>query len=313
MINRFIAIALLLICTAEYAMGQNCCAPAVPQQGIAGETTALPHVLEIGLHYEYLCAREKYCGSDKIDDPVNTEADWKRTTLTASYGFMPGFSGSLILPYLQKAKSKDNLGSPTPFEWTSSGLGDMVCIVRYSPLKRSFVNFREISIGLGVKIPTGSTDEGMLLPQELQPGTGSWDYHWSLSYYQGFETVDFFVSGTYILTSAYDDYKFGNQFSYLASASIHLKEKLDLSLGLSGMIRRRDTENGVDVAMTGRHQLWLTPGIQYQAIPGKLRLQTYFEMPIYQHFNEEQLGSAYNLRLTAVYSLPLKKSSADDE
>ena len=292
------------------ADAQNCCAPAVPQQGVLGETTALPHTLEIGLHYEYLRSSGMYDGSESIIDPLDTKTIWNRTTMTLSYGIASGIGISAIIPYQWKEKSRYILGSTRRYILESDGLGDITLFARFSPLPRSFVNYREISLGLGIKIPSGKNDL-CCLPQEVQPGTGSWDYNFSLSFYQGFEPVDFYLSGTYILTTAHDDYEFGNQFSYLLTSNVHLKEGLDISAALSGTVKARDRENDTEVHATGRHQLWVVPGIQVQVIPEKLRLQIYFEQPVYQNFNEIQLGSDYNIRLTAVYRLPLSKSNED--
>ena len=299
---------ILVAGSAISSYAQNCCAPTVPQQGVLGETVALPHTLEIGLHYEYLRSTGMYEGRDEVDDPRLTKAVWQRATLTLAYGILPKFSVSAIIPYIWKNKEFYYDGW---FRFKPDGLSDITLMARYSPLARSFVNFRELSIGFGVKMPTGATDReyaNYKLPEELQPGTGSWDYNFSLSYYQGFEPVDFYLSGTCLLTGEYEDYKFGNQFSYLLSSNFHLKEWLDVTASLSGSIKAKDEDNGEDNENTGRNQVWLIPGIQVQVIPEALRLQAYFEQPLYQHFDGTQLGSDYNIRLTAVYLLPLKKS-----
>jgi hypothetical protein len=178
------------------------------------------------------------------------------------------------------------------------------------------VNFRELSLGLGVKLPTGATDRQMFgkdMLAELQPGTGSWDYMMSMSYYQGFEPVDFVVSATYLLTGEYDGYdfgayEFGDQFSYLLTSNFHVHPRVDLSAALSGTVRAKDRLNGVTEESTGRHQLWFMPGVQVQILPGTLRLQAFYEAPLYQHFNGPQLGSDFNARVTVAYLLPLSSS-----
>ena len=76
---------------------------------------------------------------------------------------------------------------------------------------------------------------------------------------------------------------------------------------------RAEDYQRASVSPTARHQLWFVPGVKFQVIPGVLGLQAYFEYPIYQYFNGEQLGGDFNFRLTATYSLPLKKSDEDDE
>ena len=308
-------VAVLLVFSGT-ARPQNCCAPAVPQQGVLGETVALPQTLEIGLHFEYLRARGQYEGDDKIDDPENRRTFWHRGTLTLGYGVLPGLSVTAIVPYVHKEKITYIPIRARDYTNESDGLGDITLLARYSPLARSFVNFRELSLGLGVKLPTGQTDRrnnGVLLPQELQPGTGSWDYQGSVSYYQGFEPVDFFASLTYIMTTKHHVYEFGDQFAYLLSSNFHVHPRLDLSAAISGSVRGKDrqttrTATGSiteEVASTGRHQIWLVPGVQVQAVPGSLRLQTFLELPVYQHFDGIQVGSHYNLRLSLNYLLPL--------
>ena len=302
---------------------QNCCVPAVPQQGVLGETTTLPHTLEIGLHYESVVSYGMYNGSRSVDDPVNRRALWRRATLTASYGILRQLSISTIFPFVWKKKSQDDASSGSRFDNTAEGIGDISCFLHFSPLGRSFVNFRELSLGAGVKFPTGAVDRrnfGYPLPEELQPGTGSWDYLASFSFYQGFEPVDIVASVTYVLTTAYErvDFgnhtscEFGNQLSYLLTSNFHLCNRLDISAALSGAIRERDKNDGQKVSTTGRHQMWLVPGLQIQLIPEILRMQVFYDAPVYQHFNGEQLGSDYNVRVTAVYTLPLKKSEEDD-
>jgi hypothetical protein len=313
---RLVFAAALVICLAGTGTAQNCCAPAVPQQGVLGETTALPHTLELGFHYEHLCSCGKYDGSDGVDDPDDTKTDWKRATLTVGYGIIPRLGVTAIVPYLWKEKSEIAGTSRGRIASTAEGIGDMSLLVRYSPLGRSFVNFRELSLGAGVKIPTGPTDRqkfGKTLLAELQPGTGSWDYIGAVSFYQGFEPVDFVVSATYLMTTAYDgydfgSYEFGDQFSCLLIGTFHLSSRVDVSAALSGTRRGRDRMDGEVVSSTGRHQVWVMPGVQVQAIPERLRLHVYYEEPVYQHFNGVQLGSDYNLRFTASYLLPLAEA-----
>ncbi len=303
----------VLVCFPLTSVGQNCCAPAVPQQGVLGETVALPQTLEISLHYEYLRSEDWYDGSEQLPDTNDAKAEWQRATLAVSYGILRRLGISIIAPYIWKGKSW-KVGD-RQFGNNTSGIGDITGIVRFSIIPRDFVNFRELSMGLGLKIPAGPTDAcnfGWLLPKELQPGTGSWDYHGSLSFFQGFESVDFIVSATYMVTGTDNDYKFGNQFSYLINSSFHLHPRIDMSLGLSGIIRAKDKQEGEEQPNTGRSQIWLTPGLQVQPIPNLLRLHANFEIPIYQHFNGIQLAGDFNIRLTASFMIPLKKSAEEE-
>lgn len=321
----FVAAGVYVLVVSCAGLGQNCCAPSVPQQGVLGETAALPQTLEVGLHYQYLRSRGFYEGSEGVDNPDNRETDWHQAVLTLAYGIRNGLSVSGIVPYAWKHRTKRADDFSWKIDQRSDGIGDVTLLLRFSPITRSFVDFRELSFGLGVKLPTGSTscrDEyGLLLIEELQPGTGSWDFQASISYYQGYELVDFIVSGTYILTSEHDQsvlgntvsYEFGDQFSYLLASNFHVAGGIDLSAAFSGIVRARDRDMGEEVFATGRHQLWFIPGIKAQVIPYTLGLQLYYEHPIYQHFNGSQLGSDYNVRFSAVLTVPLGGSSEGDE
>ncbi len=305
---------LILVCAAERGYSQNCCAPAVPQQGVLGETVALAHTLDVGFHYEFLQSQGLYAGSREITDPAETRTEWKRATITISYGIQPGLSISTIIPYLWKRKSKTIMSDGSRLTNSSRGIGDMMLIFRFSILPRSFINFRELSAGLGVKIPTGSTDHrqyGYLLPEELQSGTGSWDFNASSSYYQGFEPVDFILSITYDITTEYNDYRFGNQFSYAAMANFHPLNYLDLTASLAGIIRASDTRYDEKMESTGRNQIWFSPGVGLAILPEMLRLQVHYEWPFYQHLNGIQVGSNYNLRFSLIFTIPLTDSDED--
>jgi hypothetical protein len=306
----------VLLLVSGAALAQNCCSPAVSQQGVLGETTALPQTLEAALHYEHLRSRDKYEGSTKVDDPEKTEAGWDRVLLTLAYGVVPRVSVAAVVPYVRKEKSwylyQHDLWKVNQTE----GFGDCIVLARFSVVERTFVNFREVAVGLGFKAPTGSTDKrdaGLSIPLELQPGTGSWDYLGSLSFYQGFKKVDLIAGATYVLTTEYEGYEFGDQLSYQVTANLHATGRLDLSAGLSGIVRGRDIGLSGEVYSTGQHQLFAVPGVHYQIIPKFLRLQAFFEYPVYQHFNGRQLAGDFNLRFSASFSIPFSHEEVIDD
>ncbi|MFH2055377.1 MAG: transporter [bacterium] len=293
---------------AAVASAQNCCAPAVPQQGVVGETVALPHTLEVGLYFELLRSRNLYHGSEQIDDPAQIESDWQRASLALAYGLSKRFSLGVVLPLVWKEKSKLLTSTASRITNSSDGLGDLILQARYALSPRNWSNVRELSVGLAVKAPTGATDVreyGLLLPQELQPGSGSWDFYGSASYYQGWVPADILLSATYALSTEHEGYRFGNQFSFLLSGIKHLHDRFDLSLAISGALKAKDDDGGELLESTGREQVWIVPGLQYVILWEKLRLFAYFELPVYQHFNGIQLGSDYNLRFSLNYALPL--------
>ena len=78
-------------------------------------------------------------------------------------------------------------------------------------------------------------------------------------------------------------------------------------------IAGRDRQDGEEVYSSGRHQIWLVPGLHYQVIPATMRLQLFGELPLYQHFCGEQLGSDFNLRFSASFSIPFAGEETFEE
>jgi hypothetical protein len=73
-----------------------------------------------------------------------------------------------------------------------------------------------------------------------------------------------------------------------------------------------DKQHGMEVRSTGREQIFFVPGAQLALFSKRLVLQTYLELPVYQHFNGAQLAGDYNLRFSTSYLLSLSGSSDED-
>jgi hypothetical protein len=304
---KYTPVVLVLLASISTSMAQNCCAPSVPQQGILGETVSLPHVLDIGLHYQYLRSYEMFEGNTSVLDPKNTLSEWHQPMLTLSYGIVRSLSAAAVIPYFVKRKRAGSFHR-------TAGIGDLTVLVRYSPISRSFVRYTEITLGFGVKIPAGATDRresGFKLPMELQPGSGSWDYNFSASFFRGFEPVDLIASVNYIMTTPDEGYEFGNSLAGLITANFHIHERLEASVGFSGISKGRDTQRAEKLRSTGRDQTWVVPGMRAVIVPQLIDLQVFLEYPMYQRFNGQQLASEYNVRVSTTVSIPL--SSSDEE
>ncbi len=321
MLKRLVIACVVVLLFTQVIHAQNCCSPAVPPQGVLGETVSLPHILQMGMYHEYLRGRDyNVSDSEAALNYGTASSDWNRTSLSLSYGFSHRVSVSAVLPYVWKKKTLKSERFASELVNKSHGFGDVTTMVRFSLLPRDFVNFREVSIGIGVKVPTGSTYQrnyGYRLPYELQPGTGSWDFLGALTIYKGYELVDLLASATYVLTGKAGErenaYEFGNQFYYLLDTNWHLASRVDFSLALSGAVRGQDEEGGWEpVQATKRHQIWLVPGIELMVVPGLLGLQVHFEQPIYQDLEGVQLKSDYNLSANLTYMLPLKSNREED-
>jgi len=190
-------------------------------------------------------------------------------------------------------------------------MGDIRLTGKYAPV---ILTRHLLVVGGGVKFPTGEyklfNAEGSINEPTVQPGTGAYDFLFSLFYdYQiRPHKLDVFFSGSYQLTTENDlDYEFGDQtflnigFNYL----LETERKVTLSTQINYRHAERDhfgtTSGRQGVPSTGGDWVNLTPGIRVQASDA-LSLYSFLQLPIYQYVNETALVPSHGLVLGASYT-----------
>ncbi|NVK63726.1 MAG: hypothetical protein HWE22_04025 [Flavobacteriales bacterium] len=151
-----------------------------------------------------------------------------------------------FVPYVYNSKMED-------VRTNISGLGDVILMGNYIYLdntEKKDVTFKHIgTVGLGVKIPTGTYFQLGFDEVNMLPGTGSWDGILNLSYMIqkdnfGLQNESSF---TYKTENKYT-YRFGNAFSYMGLFFYRwkLKEKVQIipQLGVSVAHNWKDRKNG---------------------------------------------------------------------
>ena len=136
--------------------------------------------------------------------------------LNATYFFDNRWSASLSLPIVNASWSLPTPIAPVPpgprAEQNSSGLGDIIVSGRFwafDPVKHARGN---MSIGLGVKAPTGdyknedtypningTNDTEKVVDLSIQPGDGGWGYLFDLQGYMAWKRVSWYGSGSYLI------------------------------------------------------------------------------------------------------------------
>lgn len=150
---------------------------------------------------------------------------------------------------------------------TSQGLGDLMLTGDYRLIQDQEKSFGAI---LGVKLPTGATDEendfdGLVEP-ELQPGTGSIDYlaGFAGSLHPG--TLDLSASAVYVFkTEGEQDFRFGDvlSVSLFAGRKFIVKEKLQWTTGLmmNNQLEKKQNNAGGDIKDSGGYTMLIGPRI----------------------------------------------------
>ena len=136
--------------------------------------------------------------------------------LNATYYFNSRWSASLSVPFVNATWALPTPIAPLPpgerAEQNSTGFGDVIVSGRYwafDPVKHPRGN---MSIGLGVKAPTGdyknedtypningTNDTEKVVDLSIQPGDGGWGYLFDLQGYMAWKRVSWYASGTYLV------------------------------------------------------------------------------------------------------------------
>jgi hypothetical protein len=195
-----IAVGSLSLTGTAHASGLCCQLSSGVQESLSG--VAAPGTDEVSLQFNYSFTRmdtfkegstsrsladaklyKKPDGTTYTSLPLSM--DMIKYTLTAGYGFTPKFKAFVSLPYVRNTMDMTSSNGAL-LGWTDmtmpplSGLGDAVVMGLYRVrTDREIRPSHAITIGVGVKTPTGSSTErtasGRLIHAHMQPGTGSWD------------------------------------------------------------------------------------------------------------------------------------------
>jgi hypothetical protein len=183
---------------------------------------------------------------------------------------------------------------------TIEGLGDVTLMGLYtiytdepaSPTKK-------ITLGLGVKTPTGKNDEetdsGTLIHAAMQPGTGSWDPLFFANYMHLFRSWIFQTNFLYQLTTEGDEgYEFGDKVSLDLVTRYQVTNYLIPGIELNGFYAGKDIDHDdrysrPDESLldntdnTGFFSLSVTPSIQIKIPKTGVSIDFKFQKPIYQN------------------------------
>jgi len=242
----------------------------------------------------YKPKRDLFSGSNEISDPDNQSLDEYRSVVGIDYGLDRNSTLTMLVPFVDR-QSRSATG-----RFTATGLGDVALLAKHRLYHEEGhgSTFNWAAIG-GLELPTGATDArdaGELLPPSVQLGKGSWNPFLASSVTAGFGRSRFDATVFYKLNTEGDQqYQDGDFFSASVSAGyrfLHYKypgPTFGARLGLQWRHEGRAEQNGMSVTNSGADELLLTPGLSIHPIP-RMDLNIGARVPVYQHYNGEQLG-----------------------
>lgn len=237
-------------------------------------------------------------GTSTVTNPGGNEATISNTTTFIEYGAFPRFTASLLVPYVHKVQKTNRFGKRV-----ASGFGDVALFGRYAVITPELANQPTVSLGLGVKFPTGAIEEPHAdqprLPPPFQIGSGGYDLVPTLAYYQNF--FDFSLFGSTFIRFPVNDnkfgYRFGREYEFHFGMQYPLPfwgRRLELLGSADVLFGEHDTDShqmlpgrlrdGAKVLNTGGQFYDLTPGIRVRLDRG-LAFQARFFIPVVEDWN----------------------------
>ncbi|WP_282014122.1 transporter [Marinifilum flexuosum] len=318
-VNTITTLSLLLISliiVQNKSFSQACCTGGAPLSSSLGIKSYSENTLIVDFSYDYNKMDKLYAGSSKLDD-ANRERITRSTLLRLSYPITNKWTVTSILPYVwQEQTVFSNFGNTTQ---SASGIGDIVLLGQYT-LHQS--KKHQVLIAAGPKFPTGTVykrdnEFDILLPPDLQAGTGSWDGIGAISYsYYGLlrPTLSLYSLLSYRYSfevGRYDGgqkYRFGNEMVLNVGLSdSFLIGNTILNGGIQYKLRhtQKDENNGSDFPNTGGTWMYLVPNLEIQVSP-KVKLHSKFEIPIRNNVEGTQLVTSYRANIGINYVINVK-------
>jgi hypothetical protein len=216
-----------------------------------------------------------YNGDEEVDDSLDRTMSVNQTNFLYRRGLGYGFDIRFITTYVQKSLNFTKMGTDIGLD--NSGLGDSKIVSRYELLNQKKGAPLFLTVGAGIKLPTGSTDKtfstdlgemGPSSTQTMQLGSGSYDFISEIGASKILPNSRIDAHIMYTKTSEGDNnYQFGDTLQWNLGYSYASSKTLDIQIELDGLHTAKNESDGVDVDNTGGNFVYITPGIHI--IPSK--------------------------------------------
>jgi len=291
-------------------------AQVLPGINSKGGAMTLPEgKLKMGIKYIYMKRDTMYDRNHEVKNQQNLDATANITLLALRYGVSKNFDIRVALPYKQ-IDATAQLG-PNSVAIDNKGIGDMVVMGRYVVLPMKEYGY-QLSVGAGVKLPTGSTDDGFKkappfaqntnTPLPTQMGTGAYEYKAELGISKLINEdmrVDFHTMYTY-RPKAEHNYDFGDELSYDLSFTAAVTDKINLGIEYNGKYNS-DTDMGDDTNPILRSKLpfkafsgtvgYITPEIEFVPF-GKPKIHVGMGVSFLAHYHVAEYQPLEKTRYT---------------
>lgn len=237
---------------------------------------------------------QKHGGQDQVFTNSTVKETYQRAEITGQYFWNPKWNTQIILPYVRNTQEVD-----ATVKYFVQGIGDVIIMQNYMLFNTKDINdsilFKHrLTIGLGVKLPTGSTavERPLGVPGiDLQPGTGSWDGLFSSTYTAMYKKSGFALNANVkVNTFNQDGFRYGHTLNLTAKLFqlINLGESIQLmpNLGVYSETFSKDYFNFERINASGGSLWMLDAGVN--CFIGSFKVQGDFQYAIRNQLKEQQ-------------------------
>ncbi|MBL4572425.1 MAG: transporter [Gammaproteobacteria bacterium] len=306
---RLLAFSLLLLASLllTQAEAATCSCAGAPLLSSIDSSSTEPGDFFFNYTTEFHEMSDLVEGTKDIRDESRRERSSTSQVVSGTYGLADRWSVSGLLSYIEHSRS---VGTSFLGEQNTSGLGDAVVLLRYTPSYITPFSRHEVSLGIGVRLPVGKDDAGGLIVQseDMQPSVGSQgEILWS-SYSYAFNqasTLQLNLSANYTFNNEENDrnYSFSDEFNFAVGISQSIGTRFGYSAGLRYRTTDADERNGFEIPNSGGEWLDFVPAIQY-GISDDLTLSLSGRVPVARDLEGAlQFTTSYSYAFSMTYAL----------
>ncbi len=284
------------------AEATTCSCASVPLLGTMELATPGDGKWFLATTYEYHDVSKLVAGSSTIPDTTGRDRTSEALVVEASRGLVGKLSFSALISAVKHDRTVGGAHDST------SGLGDAILMLKFSPKSISLYSKTAFSFGVGGRLPIGenvASSGGIVLAEDLQPSTGAyggivWAYAARALNESGGARV--YANLTYTDNGENDrTYRFGNETTASIGAAYQTQSPWGFNAELFYRSTDRDERASTSIPNTGGNWLDLVPAVQYH-ITDKLAFRASARIPLSRDLNDQlQFTTKYAARLTVSY------------
>lgn len=308
-IALWVLLFLILMFDQKILYAQGCCSSGAPFLGALELPTASKGQVQLSLAYRNNALKDVYFEKDRVDDG-SRQRFTQTVTLETNVGILNWFTLDLLFTWIQQERQIHAIGVETVNRVQLAGLGDFIIMPKIAIISPNVIQPRELSIGVGMKLPTGKNDlrsQGLLASDDLQPGTGATDIIFWGFFYQGFQQQRFqlFTNISLRMTGTNNrGYQFGNEMIGSVGFGYQLTHKWNLRNQMRIRYAGADRFQAFNIPNTGGDWLYWIPGLSYELYRG-LIAQASVEIPVYRKVQGIQLTTTRVVNVSFVYQFQI--------